>query len=84
MSAGIALIICTLELLQIFAREANLSGPFWAWIQNVDMVMIGYSIIFSFLFIFGLSVCYSQGLLSMACSSRCGCRGGIQERKAEP
>mmetsp|Transcript_91166 Transcript_91166/g.260845 ORF Transcript_91166/g.260845 Transcript_91166/m.260845 type:complete len:421 (+) Transcript_91166:2-1264(+) len=67
MSAGIALIICSLELMQIVAREANWNGPFWTWVQNVDMVTIGYSIIVSFMFVFGFAVCYAQGM----CSCRC-------------
>lgn len=38
MSAGIALIICSLELLQIIAREVHLKGAFWDAVENVDMV----------------------------------------------
>uniref|UniRef100_A0A7S2P7C5 Nickel/cobalt efflux system n=1 Tax=Zooxanthella nutricula TaxID=1333877 RepID=A0A7S2P7C5_9DINO len=61
MSAGIALVICSLELLQIVARQANLRGPFWTLVQDVDMVAIGYSIICSFLLVFLVAVCYSRG-----------------------
>lgn len=62
MSAGIALVICSLETLQIVAREAHWTGPFWQWVQNVDMVAIGYTIILSFLGIFAFAVCYAQGM----------------------
>jgi len=60
MSAGIALIICSLELLQILAREARLRGPFWSFVENVDMVTVGYSIIFAFLLVFTVAVCYAR------------------------
>lgn len=61
MSAGIALIICSLEAVQILAQQLDLKGPFWDTIQNVDMATIGYTIIFTFAFVFGLAVCYGQG-----------------------
>jgi len=70
MSAGIALIICSLELLQIIAREAGWKSPFWMFIANVDMVAIGYSIILSFMFVFAVAVCYAQGCCVCKCVGR--------------
>jgi len=70
MSAGIALIICSLELLQIVAREAGWKGPFWTFVANVDMVAIGYSIILSFMLVFGIAVCYAQGWSLCRCAAR--------------
>lgn len=67
MSAGIALVICTLELLQIFAREAGLTGGFWNSIQDIDMASIGYSIIASFALVFILAVVYAQGCFECRC-----------------
>jgi len=67
MSAGIALVICSLELSQILAREAGLKGPFWTFIANVDMASVGYSIIASFALVFVLGVVYAQGFCQCKC-----------------
>jgi len=52
MSACIALVIGTLELLQVVASQEGLSGPFWSWIQDVDMGKIGLMIMGVFLMVF--------------------------------
>lgn len=57
LSASIALIIGSLELLQIIAKQFHLTGPLWDRIQAVDMGYLGYMVIFSFLGIFVTSVC---------------------------
>lgn len=61
MSAGIALIICSLELLQIVARQLGFTGPVWEFIDSVDMATIGYTVIFSFILIFLIAVVLGQG-----------------------
>merc|ERR1719469_375709 len=61
MSAGIALIIVSLEALQIVAKEAALKGEFWTRVQAVDMATIGYSIILSFLLVFVAAVVVGKG-----------------------
>jgi len=60
MSASIALVICSLELLQILARQLAFQGAFWDFIQNLDMPTIGYSIILSFVLVFAAAVVYSR------------------------
>jgi high-affinity nickel-transport protein len=59
MSACIALMIGSLESLQIISQQADLKGPFWDWIQKVDMGVIGYMIISAFLVIFTVASLYS-------------------------
>merc|ERR1711862_655407 len=45
MSASVALVIGSFELLQIVAREAGLKGGVWDFIENVDMSVLGLMII---------------------------------------
>jgi len=69
MSAGIALIICSLELMQVVAQEASLQGPFWTFIANVDMASVGYSIMAMFAFILIVAAIYARGICQCRCSA---------------
>jgi len=57
MSAGVALAIGSLEVLQILGQEAGLTGGLWSWVQDVDMGSLGCAVVASFLTVFGLAVC---------------------------
>merc|ERR1719221_279042 len=76
MSAGIALVICSLELLQIVVREVGLTGSLWSFIENVDMAVLGYSIILAFLVVFAIAVLYTRG---WCCWRRCAVGGRALE-----
>lgn len=69
-SALVALLIGSLELLQILAREAGWKGGVWTLIQDVDMSIIGLLIIIAF----GVT-------LSMSVIMRAPClQGVVQDR----
>lgn len=73
-SAGLALFICTLEALQIVAKRAQWSSPFWLRVQHVDMLFIGYSIVFTFALILVAGWCYAKGC---CCGKRRGPRDNL-------
>jgi high-affinity nickel-transport protein len=45
LSVMVALLIGTIELLQVFSDKFNLTGPFFDWVNNLDFNMIGYFIV---------------------------------------
>jgi len=57
LSAMVAILIGSLEMIQIFAQEKQLTGSPWDQIQGVDMASVGFFIIILFAAIFGLSIC---------------------------
>lgn len=57
LSAMVAILIGSLEMVQVFAQEKQLSGSPWDAIKGVDMASVGFFIIMLFAAIFGLSVC---------------------------
>jgi high-affinity nickel-transport protein len=59
MAASIALLIGSLEFLQVVANAANLHGPFWDAVLNVDMASIGFGIIATFATVLVIAVCYN-------------------------
>lgn len=77
MSACVALFISVLELLQIVGHEGNLQSPVWKWIQGIDMGMLGYALICSFLVVLAVS------LLSSVCFGRLGGGGRKEEMAAQ-
>lgn len=66
MSAGVALAICSLEVLQIAAEEGGLRGALWDSVRSMDMVAIGLSVIASFALVLGVSVLCTKGALLCA------------------
>jgi high-affinity nickel-transport protein len=48
-SVLVALVIGTLELLQVIAAELNLMGPFWGQLGSLDFETIGFAIVIIFL-----------------------------------
>ncbi|WP_174501770.1 HoxN/HupN/NixA family nickel/cobalt transporter [Streptacidiphilus neutrinimicus] len=45
LSVAVAFIIGTVELLGLLAQQLNWSGPFWDWIQGIDINMLGFVIV---------------------------------------
>ncbi|MGY2184289.1 HoxN/HupN/NixA family nickel/cobalt transporter [Pseudomonas agarici] len=56
LSITVALIIGTVELLQVFTSMLDLHGPFFDFIADLDFGKLGYVIVFLFLGAWGLSV----------------------------
>jgi high-affinity nickel-transport protein len=56
LSVAVALLMGTLELLQVLVGALNLNGPFAARIATLDMSSLGYLIVALFLGVWGLSV----------------------------
>jgi nickel/cobalt transporter (NiCoT) family protein len=44
LSAAVALLIGTVELLSVVAEELHLRGAFWGWISGLDLNTMGYAI----------------------------------------
>lgn len=61
LSATIALLIGSLELLQIVADRLKLKGTFWTCVRDVDMAVLGYAVICVFAAIFTISIVYTRG-----------------------
>jgi high-affinity nickel-transport protein len=45
LSAGVALIVGTVELLSVLSGELNWTGPFWGWIQRLNLNVLGYLLV---------------------------------------
>jgi high-affinity nickel-transport protein len=45
LSVMVALLIGTIELIQVFSDKFSLTGPFFDWVNNLDFNMIGYFIV---------------------------------------
>jgi high-affinity nickel-transport protein len=56
LSALVAILIGTLEMLQIYAQESHLTGSPWDQISEVDMASVGFFIIMLFAVTFGISI----------------------------
>ncbi len=57
-SVLVALVIGTVELLQVVSGEFNLEGPFWSWVGTLDFETIGFGIVGIFIFSWLLSLAY--------------------------
>ncbi len=56
LSVAVALIIGTIELLQVLAAKFSLSGGFWAFLDNLDFGNIGYVVVALFVVTWAFSV----------------------------
>ncbi len=56
LSVAVALVIGTVELLQVFATRFQLDGGFWGWLANLDFGHIGYAIVAAFVLTWAISV----------------------------
>jgi len=45
LSIMVALVIGTIELAGIFAQHLDASGPFWVWVENIDINTLGFIIV---------------------------------------
>jgi len=70
LSAVIALVIGSLELLQVAAQQFHFTGPVWDRIQSVDMGYLGYMVILTFLGIFLTSLCLWRFNGRCSCTKR--------------
>ncbi len=48
LSVAVALVIGTIELLAVFADKLSLTGGLWDWVSNLDLNLVGYFIVATF------------------------------------
>ena len=53
---AVALVIGSIELLQVMATKLNLNSGFFGWLQNLDFGNIGYGIVGLFVLTWAVSV----------------------------
>jgi high-affinity nickel-transport protein len=51
-----AILIGMIELAQVFSEKLSLSGGGWHWIQNLDIGLLGYLLVFLFVIAWGISL----------------------------
>jgi nickel/cobalt transporter (NiCoT) family protein len=56
LSVTVALVIGTIELLQVLATRLQLDGGFWGWLANLDFGHVGYGIVAAFVLTWAISV----------------------------
>jgi len=56
LSVTVALLIGSIELLQVLAAKLNLEGGFWDWLNNLDFGHIGYAIVTAFVVTWAISI----------------------------
>ncbi|PWU25211.1 MAG: HoxN/HupN/NixA family nickel/cobalt transporter [Candidatus Rokuibacteriota bacterium] len=56
LSVAVALIIGTIELLQVFSTKLALSSGFWGWLNNLDFGKMGYAIVATFVLAWSVSI----------------------------
>jgi high-affinity nickel-transport protein len=56
LSVAVALVVGTVELLQVFATKFSLDSGFWSWLRNVDFGTLGYGIVGLFVLTWAFSV----------------------------
>jgi len=57
MSAVVAILIGSMEFLQLLGQQAGLTGSFWEWINSLDMGTLGFIVIGCFAFVLVSGVC---------------------------
>ncbi len=58
MAVGLALIIGTLEWLQLLGPRLGGQGPFWAWLDGLDFGTIGFAVVLAMLATWAVSIAY--------------------------
>jgi high-affinity nickel-transport protein len=56
LSVAVALVIGTIELLQVVAAKFSLEGGFWSWLDRLDFGTIGYAVVGMFVVTWAASV----------------------------
>lgn len=54
LSVAVALIIGTVELLGLVGEKLDLRGPFWDWVGGLDLNIIGYLIVATWIVAFAV------------------------------
>eukprot|EP00850_Spirogloea_muscicola_P023903 SM000403S15419 [mRNA] locus=s403:31015:46794:+ [translate_table: standard] len=49
LSVAVALVVGSIEIVQVVASNSGLSGGFWDWWANIDLNIIGFAVVGSFL-----------------------------------
>jgi len=55
LSVTVALVIGTIELLQVLSTKLALTSGFWAWLNDLDFGTLGYGIVGLFVLTWGVS-----------------------------
>jgi len=56
LSVAVAVLIGTVELGGLLASKLDLTGPFWIWLENIDLNTLGLAIVAAFLLTWALSL----------------------------
>ena len=56
LSVAVALVVGSIELLQVLSAKLNLDGGFWDWLNTLDFGHIGYAIVAAFACTWAISV----------------------------
>jgi len=56
LSVTVALLIGSIELLQVLSAKLSLEGGFWDWLNNLDFGHIGYAIVTAFVVTWAVSI----------------------------
>ncbi|HEY7206922.1 MAG TPA: HoxN/HupN/NixA family nickel/cobalt transporter [Gaiellaceae bacterium] len=56
LSVAVALLIGSVELLQVFSTKLELDSGFWSWLNDLDFGKLGYGIVAAFLVTWAVSV----------------------------
>ena len=56
LSVGVALLVGTVELLQVAAKKFDLTSGFWGWLQALDFGTIGYGVVALFVATWAVSL----------------------------
>jgi high-affinity nickel-transport protein len=56
LSVAVALVVGTIELLQVLAARLQLDGGFWGWVNGLDFGHLGYGIVTAFVLTWAIAV----------------------------
>jgi high-affinity nickel-transport protein len=56
LSVAVALVVGTIELLQVLAAKLQLDGGFWGWVNGLDFGHLGYGIVTAFVLTWAIAV----------------------------
>jgi high-affinity nickel-transport protein len=56
LSVAVALVIGSIELGGLLASKLSLSGPFWTWLENIDLNVVGFVIVAMFILTWALAL----------------------------
>jgi high-affinity nickel-transport protein len=56
LSVAVALVIGSIELGGLIASKLSLSGPFWRWLETIDLNTVGFVIVAMFILTWALAL----------------------------